>query len=103
MRRRPDQRFRPDLERFEPKQLLSDGPSPAHVRAASLPDARAAPAVHPAETSGAHSDVIRASGTHAARFTLSRITNTSAGNAVHLVPPFQQVLVQAKPPVPGRT
>ena len=40
---------------------------------------------------------------HPARFVLSRITDTSAGNAVHLVPPFQQVLVQAKPPVPGRT
>jgi hypothetical protein len=39
---------------------------------------------------------------HPARFVVSRITQTSAGNAVHLVPPFQQVLVQAKVPVPGR-
>jgi hypothetical protein len=38
-----------------------------------------------------------------ARFILSRITQTSAGNAIHLVPPFQQVLVQATRPVPGRT
>jgi hypothetical protein len=70
---------------------------------ASLPDAHAARVIHPAETSGGHGAVIDASGTQAARFTVSRITNTSAGNAVDLVPPFQQVLVQAKPPMPGRT
>ena len=40
---------------------------------------------------------------HPVRFVLSRITNTAAGNAVNLVPQFQQVLVQARKPVPGQT
>jgi hypothetical protein len=44
-----------------------------------------------------------ASATHPARLVLSRITNTAAGNAVNLAPPFQQVLVQARKPEPGRT
>src|SRR5947209_6888223 len=80
MRRRPDLRFRPALERFEEKQLLSAGASP-HAHLMVHPHARAAPALH---------------------LTLSRITQTSAGNAVNLVPPFQQVLVQATAPVAGR-
>jgi hypothetical protein len=77
--RRPNPRFRPQLEPFEARQLLSAGP---------VPDAR------PLAAAGA----VR----QAPRLILSRITQTSAGNAVHLVPPFQQVLVQAKPPVPRR-
>jgi hypothetical protein len=37
----------------------------------------------------------------AAGYTLFRITDTSFPNAVNLVPPFDQVLVQSTPPVPG--
>lgn len=115
--RRPRRGFCPHVERFEGRQLLSVATATGHARAADLPGALAA---HRAETSGDHgldTPVPRArsgaimGGTpmasagkdrHPARFILSRITNTAAGNAVDLVPPFQQVLVQAKPPVPGR-
>jgi hypothetical protein len=116
--RRPRRGFCPHVERFEGRQLLSVATATGHARAADLPGALAA---HRAETSGDHGPdtaVARArsgaftggtpmasagKGRHSARFVLSRITNTAAGNAVNLVPPFQQVLVQAKPPVPGRT
>ncbi len=80
MRRRPALRFRPALERFEAKQLLSGGVFP-HAHPLVQPHARAAPVLH---------------------LTLSRITQTSDGDAVDLVPPFPQVLVQARRPVPGR-
>lgn len=79
MRRRPTVRFRPDLERFEERQLLHAGPiAGARLMASPRPHRHAPPLV------------------------LSRITQTSAGEAVHLAPPFQQVLVQARSPVPGR-
>jgi hypothetical protein len=99
MRPRSTTGFRPDFEPFESKQLLSAGPLAAHARIAGLGGARAATSLHPAETSRPPAGPRP----HPARFTLSRITQTSDGNAVHLVPPFQQVLVQSTPPVPGRT
>ena len=84
MRRRPIRAFHPDLERFEAKQLLSAG-----------------------ATAAAHA----ASATHAARadkrsslptqFIAYRITNPTY-RLVHLVPPFQQVLVQKIKPIPGQ-
>jgi hypothetical protein len=91
MRRRPIAKFRPDLERFEAKQLLSAGPAATHA-------ARA----HPAATSG------RAAGDATPQLAPStqtgylvyRITNPS-GRPVNFLPPFQHVLVQRIQPIPG--
>jgi hypothetical protein len=74
VRRRPFLKFRPCLERFEPKQLLNAGPS-------ATPSAQQTPL--------------------AGGLTLFRITNTSFPLTVNLAPPFQQVLVQSANPVPG--
>ncbi len=72
MPRRPSKRFRPGLERFEAKHLLSAGAARAAAHAAL-----------------------------ATRFTLSRITNPTPTNA-QLNPPFGQVLVQPSPPAAGK-
>jgi hypothetical protein len=76
MRRRRTTAFHPGLERFEARQLLSAGASAAQEAArtpASLPK----------------------------QFLAYRITNPTY-RIVHLVPPFQQVLVQKAQPVPGQ-
>lgn len=88
MRRRPITAFRPDLERFEAKQLLSAGIAAAHAAAASGTDGAAA------EVSGRRS--LSPTG-----FLAYRLTNPTY-RLVHLVPPFQHVLVQKVQPVPGR-
>jgi hypothetical protein len=82
MRQRPALCFRPDLERFEQKCLLSSNALPGHSEHAAL--------IRPA-----------ASVSSAPGYTLFRITNPEP-NAVVLKPPFQQLLVQTKPPVPGQ-
>jgi hypothetical protein len=93
MRQRTTKSFHPDVERFEAKQLLSVGSPTAAV-------ARD----HPAEKSGAS----QATGDAASKptslsksFLAYRITIPNY-RLVHLVPPFQQVLVQRIQPVPGR-
>jgi hypothetical protein len=88
MRRRPITTFHPDVERFEAKQLLS---------------AAGAPAAHAAEVSAAHRDLAHAAAksTRSAGYLAYRITNPTNG-MVNLTPPFQQVLVQKKQPVPGQ-
>ena len=76
MRRRRTTAFHPGLERFEARQLLSAGASAAREAArapASLPN----------------------------QFIAYRITEPTY-RIVHLIPPFQQVLVQKVQPVPGR-
>ena len=116
MRRRSTPGFRPDIERFEERQLLSAGASSAHAHRAQptrmpAPPWRCTPAASldagppggRLRAAAADRAVAMASAKHPARLVLSRITNTAAGNAVNLVPPFQQVLVQARKPVPGRT
>lgn len=89
MRRRRKPSFHPGLERFEPKRLLSSG--------AAVPVAHA---VHgPAASPAAH----HAAGANAglpSQFLAYRITNPTY-RLVHLVPPFQHVLVQKIKPVPG--
>ncbi len=92
MRQRPIQAFHPDVERFEARQLLSVGTVAEVVKS------------HPAETSGAGA----AAGEAASKptslpksFLAYRITIPTY-RLVHLVPPFQQVLVQRIQPVPGR-
>jgi hypothetical protein len=80
MRRRPTARFRPALEQFENKQLLS----------ASLVSHHAATA-HKSQSSVP---------TH---FLAFRVTNTPFQTPYPLIPPFQQVLVQSDQPIPGQT
>ncbi len=102
------------MEQIETRALLSAGALPAHAGVVAHAEEQAAPKVTPAATAmpGQHravSDVAgdqavpTAAAKHPTRLVLSRITNTAAGNAVNLVPPFQQVLVQARPPVRGQT
>jgi hypothetical protein len=85
-------KFRPDLERFEEKRLLSAGLSAAHApglgsRAAGDVAGGAAPQQgRPREQTG---------------YLVYRLTNPTV-HLVHLVPPFQHVLVQRAQPVPGR-
>jgi hypothetical protein len=88
MRRRRTRLFCPDLERFEEKQLLSGGA--AAVRAAEA---------HPAANSGgATADAVPSKPTGYIAYRTTQPTF----RLVHLVPPFQQVLVQKIQPVPGR-
>jgi hypothetical protein len=82
MRQRRGIGFRPDLEPLEPKCLKSATPLPALSERAAL--------VRPAAT------VASAPG-----YTLFRITNPEP-HAVVLKPPFQQLLVQTRLPVPGQ-
>ena len=87
MRRRPNTRFRPGLERFEEKQLLSAGASTAHALATNR------------DNSGASGDP--AATRKQTGYLAYRITNPS-NFSVNLIPPFQHVLVQRAQPVPGQ-
>lgn len=78
MRSKPVRRIRPVVEGFEPRVVLS---VPAH------PAAIVARKPRPASSQ---------------RFVLNRITNPTPFNT-RLVPPFQQVYVLSRPPIPGQT
>jgi hypothetical protein len=84
VRKRLNRTFHPGLEQFEAKQLLSAGSLKAHAHQ-SLRDQSRPPSLGPDPG-----------------FLLFRVTNTSAQLPYNLVPPFQQVLVQSKKPVPGQ-
>jgi hypothetical protein len=102
MRRRRTTAFHPALERFEAKQLLSAGTSAAGL--VPLAGGPGEATVHPAATSGAQRAVGDTSGSHSSlpkEFLAYRITNPTY-RIVHLVPPFQHVLVQKARPVPGQ-
>jgi hypothetical protein len=87
MRRRPVVGLRPDLERFEEKQLLSAG--------GLMPRSHANALVHRTADSQPAPNV--------GALTIFRITNTAYPLTVNLKPPFQQVLVQSTQPQPGDT
>jgi hypothetical protein len=96
MRRRRIIAFHPDVERFEAKRLLNAGASSTHV--AHLGQGSDGQPV----AAEAHGDA--GSGTATAlptQFLAYRITNPTY-RIVHLIPPFQHVLVQKALPVPGR-
>jgi hypothetical protein len=96
-------RFRPDLERLEAKQLLSASPLTPHV--AHIEAGPNPPALHSAvrlEGHRAAAELTSNRTTLPTRFLAFRITNTSSPLTVNLTPPFQQVLVQSRPPVPGQ-
>jgi hypothetical protein len=102
MRRRSNMSFRPDLERFEARQPLSAGASAIH--AAHLGNGSAGRAGQPAATSGTEDATGDSPGTSSKlpkQFLAFRITQPTY-RLVHLVPPFQQVIVQKIQPVPGR-
>src|SRR5579875_1401976 len=97
MRRRRIIAFHPDVERFEVKRLLSAGASSTHVAHLGRE-----PGGHP--LAAARGDAATGPGTPAPlpkHFLAYRITNPTY-RIVHLVPPFQHVLVQRIQPVPGR-
>lgn len=108
MRQRGSMKYRPDLERFEAKLLLSAGGSSratplAHTAAA----AHAAAAASDVGTSSAHASPSAkqkgpGGGTAGAGYFAYRITNPTY-RLVHLKPPFLNVAVQAVKPVPGKT
>ncbi len=84
MRQRSTMRFRPGLEQFEEKQLLSAGSLTTHA-GPQAKDLRRQPA--PPGAFG---------------YLAFRVTNTPWQLTYKLVPPFQQVLVQSGQPVPGQ-
>jgi len=84
MRQRSTMRFRPGLEKFEEKQLLSAGSLTTHA-GPQAKDLRRQP-----EPAGAFG------------YLAFRVTNTPWQTPYKLVPPFQQVLVQSGQPVPGQ-
>jgi hypothetical protein len=108
MRQRSIMRFRPGLEPFEAKQLLSAGSLATH--AVNTKDGARSSAHHAAATSGAHqaaghdtaSQRRQPAPVGAYGFLAFRVTNTPFQTPYKLVPPFQQVLVQSKKPVPGQ-
>ena len=99
MHRRRLNGFRPGLEGLEAKQLLSASPLTPHVAHVDVEtrDSAAAPAVHAAQA-----DLAKAKTTEPKRFLAFRITISSYPLTVNLKPPFQQVLVQSRKPVPGK-
>jgi len=84
VRRRSITNFRPGLEQFEEKQLLSAGSLTTHA------SPRAHDHLHRPEPVGAFG------------YLAFRVTNTPYQTPYKLVPPFQQVLVQGQKPVPGQ-
>ena len=84
MRQRSTMKFRPGLEQFEEKLLLSAGSLTTHA-GPQTKDLRRQP-----EPAGAFG------------YLAFRVTNTPWQTPYKLVPPFQQVLVQSRQPVPGQ-
>ena len=98
MHRRPIKKYSPGLERLEAKQLLSAGPSSTALAS------HGAVASHAAETSraSAHNatpDVGNIKPSYG--FLVFRITTSDPTN-YRMRPPYGQVLVQTKQPVPGQ-
>ncbi len=89
MRRRSIIKLSPLLEPLESKTLLSISSSATHLAHANTTSH--APANTPADPSTARQP----------GFLLFRVTNTPHQTPYDLIPPFQQVLVQARQPVPG--
>jgi hypothetical protein len=99
MQRQRLPRFRPGLERLESKQLLSASPLAPHV---AHRDGVAKPSALTSEAHRATAELARKPTAEPTRFLAFRITNPSSPLTVNLKPPFQQVLVQSKQPVPGK-
>jgi hypothetical protein len=108
MRHRSIMRFHPGLEPLETKQLLSTGAVSTH--AMSLEAGSRASAQHSANGAGVQgagdSIPMNPSGSQGAAHRLRPGTGFLAFRVTQrpyiLIPPFQQVLVQARQPVPGQ-
>jgi hypothetical protein len=116
MRPRSDVKFRPSLEQFAAKQLLSAGTSTTHV--VNKQDSSQAATLHSADTAGVHATAAQLATSHvgsqvenarrqpappgAYGFLAFRVTNTPWQTPYKLIPPFQQVLVQGGQPIPGQ-
>jgi hypothetical protein len=103
MHQRVITKFRPGLERLEKKQLLSA--SSSSTRVASLESNSKASALHSADSSdlvGATAPVSSKRTSLPMRFLGYRVTNPTDGLKVKLFPPFTQILVQSRQPVPGQ-
>jgi hypothetical protein len=116
MRPRSIMKFRPGLEPFEAKQLLSAGSLTTHV--VSAKDGSRALARQSAVMSAAHEPALDIAKSHAKPpahtpghqpappgafgYLVFRVTNTPYQTPYKLIPPFQQVLVQGKKPIPGQ-
>ena len=90
MRRRSIIKFRPDLEQLDAISLLSASSLPTHVLHTKN-------TTQPGLTQPADLSAAKTPG-----FLLFRVTNTPHQTPYNLVPPFQQVLVQARQPIPGQ-
>ena len=90
MRRRPLVKLRPDLEQLDARTLLSTSKLTTHVLHANDTS-------HANATQSANLSAVKNPG-----FLLFRVTNTPFQTPFNLIPPFQQVLVQARQPVPGQ-
>ena len=90
MRRRSNMKLRPDLETLDPRTLLSTTRLATRALHAHLSS-------HASPTQPANPPVDKDPG-----FLLFRVTNTPHSTPYNLVPPFQQVLVQARQPIPGQ-
>jgi hypothetical protein len=108
MRQRTIMRFHPGLEQFEAKQLLSSASLTTH--SVNTNDGSRAIALHPADKAGAHAAAGDVATSHrrqrapvgAFGYLAFRVTNTPFQTPYKLVPPFQQILVQGRQPVPGQ-
>ena len=116
MRRRSIRKFGPGLEQFAEKQLLSAGSLATHV--VNTRDGSRALALHSAETPGLQPAALETATNHAGSrihgqrrqpgtagafgYLGFRVTNTPYQAPYKLVPPFQQVLVQGRKPIPGQ-
>ena len=117
MRQHSIMRYRPGLEQFEAKQLLSAGSLTTHA-VNTKDDSAGDSALHPADTLRAHKVAGDIATSHAGTqvhvdrrqtapaaapgFLAFRVTNTPFQTPYKLTPPFQQVLVQGRKPVPGQ-
>ncbi len=109
MHKRPIAAFHPHLERLERKQVLSVSPSTIALLKPKAISSDAAS--HPVDTSAAPGSASAVDARNAVNqtdqkpffgFLVYRITNPTPFNT-KLTPPFTQVLVQTKQPVPGET
>ena len=105
MRKRRISRYRLDLERLEPKRLLSAGASTSPIThlgtdtTAVAPDAVVAPSDSAATSSNAAVSPSARKPLHG--YLVYRVTNPKL-QPLTVTPPFGQVLVQAAQPVPGQ-
>jgi hypothetical protein len=99
MRRRTNLTYRPELERFEARQLLSVA---SVTSASSTKEHAEATALAKGHVEAARTDHRQPAPVGTYGYLAFRVTNTPYQTPYSLIPPFQQVLVQSQQPVPGK-